>query len=467
VTLMIKHIFDSMNEALNEIKSEFPHAFGPKKDELLTQLNVLRSMSDTFIEEWLCFEEKLGVIKKSLHEAEKSDTDELSFVGAGEIDDWMEAYRRGQGYFQLLMFPQAVEAFEHVTQKEPDFIMGRLYLALGYLNKGQWDESRRQLQLVLGTASHHRMKAVAHNAMGCILAKEKLLEAALEHFEEANKLDGDFHDSMFNQAVCLFNKEMYEDAAERCRKYLSEKDNDWECMILLAYCYEHLDVMEKALSWRQVAVKVSGNVRVTLNLAHFYERTMEFKKAVETFEKVLVDQPDCALAYHGLGWCRWMLGEKEKGVALIKKGLTLSPNHVSFLFSLAWIHLQEEEWDEAESILYKILEIRPDHTMALAALSRLNSALGYYEDAKDVANRLITMPQGESIGLGCYQMGCVFMEEGCLSEAIAYFDEAIEKGTAVKESKFYKGLCHYLMDNREYAEQSWKDLKMKNKLPLN
>jgi tetratricopeptide (TPR) repeat protein len=463
---MIKHIFDSMNEALDEIKTEFPHALGPRKEELLMQLNVLRSMSDTFIEEWLSFEEKLGIVKESCHTSEEFDTDELAFVGIGDIDDWMDAYRRGQGYYQLLMFPQAVEEFEQVTNKEPDFIMGRLYLALGYLNKGQWDESRRQLQLVLGTAKHHRMKAVAHNALGCILAKENQLEAALEHFEKATELDAQFYDSVFNQAVCLFNREMYEDASERCRKFLSEKDNDWECMLLLAHCYDCMELMDKALSWRQVAMKISGNVKVILDLARFYERTMEFKKAVETFDKVIIEQPDCAVAYHGAGWCRWMMGEKEKGVTLIKKALTLLPNHLSFLFSLAWIRLQEEQWSDAENILYKILEIKPDHAMALAALSRLNSALGYYEDAKDVANRLISMPQGDSIGLGCYQMGCVFMEEGNLNEAISYFDEAIKKRTAVKESNFYKGLCHYLLGEREYAEQSWQDLKMKKNVPL-
>lgn len=465
---MIQHIFDSMSEALDEIKSEYPHAIGPRKEELMTQLSVLRSMSDTFIEQWLTFEEKLGTVREVCRHSEASDTDESSFIdNQGEAgEEWMEAYRRGQGYYQLLMYPKAAEEFEQVTQKEPEFVMGRLYLALSYLNKGQWDESRRHLKLVLGTTQHPKMKALAHNAMGCILANENQMDGALKHFEESSELDDQFYDPVFNQAMCLLKKEMFEEAAERCRKFLSEKSNDWECMILLAQCYEQMGHVDKALSWRQVAMKVSGNVKVTLDLAQFYERSMEFKQAAEAFEKVLNDQPNHADAYHGLGWCKWIIGEKETGSGLIKKALSLSPNHVSYLFSLGWIQLQEEKWDEAEKILYKILEIDPDHVMALAALSRLNTALGYFEVAKDAAHRLIDLSQGDSIGLGCYQMGCVFMEEGSFESAISYFEDAIQKNVAVKESNFYKGLCHYLLGNRDYAESSWKNLKGIGGLPI-
>jgi tetratricopeptide (TPR) repeat protein len=465
---MIQHIFESMSEALEEIKTEFPNAIGPRKEELMTQLSVLRSMSDTFIEEWLSFEEKLGLVREACRHSEATDTDESAFIG--NVDDvgeeWMEAYRRGQGYYQLLMYPKAAEEFEQVTQKEPEFVMGRLYLALSYLNKGQWDDSRRQLNLVLGTAQHVKIKALAHNAMGCILAKENQMDGALKHFEESAEQDGNFYDPVFNQAICLLKKEMVEEAAERCRKFLSEKDNDWECMVLLAQCYEKMGHMDKALSWRQVAMKVSGNVKVTLDLAQFYERSMEFQKAADAFEKVLGEQPNSAEAYHGLGWCKWILGEKEAGNGLIMKALTLRPNHVSYLFSLGWIQIQEQNWDEAEKILYKILEIDPDHMLTLAALSRLNTALGYFEAAKDAAHRLIDLSQGDSIGLGCYQMGCVFMEEANYESAVSYFDDAIQKNVAVKESNFYKGLCHYMLGNRDFAESSWKNLKGSHSLPI-
>ena len=57
---MFKHLFSTMNEVLEEIQKEYPNSDVEKKAELDEQLQVLKTMSDEFIEAWLLFEEKLG-----------------------------------------------------------------------------------------------------------------------------------------------------------------------------------------------------------------------------------------------------------------------------------------------------------------------------------------------------------------------------------------------------------------------
>ncbi len=51
-----------------------------------------------------------------------------------------ETFRRGQGYYKLLMFEQAIAEFEQLVRQYGDFLIARLYLAMGYLQKGDLDE---------------------------------------------------------------------------------------------------------------------------------------------------------------------------------------------------------------------------------------------------------------------------------------------------------------------------------------
>lgn len=462
VSLMMKQIFETMKEALDDIKQELPHALGPRKEELLTQLSVLRSMSDVFIEEWLGFEEQLGHVKEVCQVSVASGLDEDSYKQLPAYDEWIDTYRRGQGYYHLLMYPQAANEFEQVMEKEPDFLLGRLYLALSYLQKGQLAESTRQLQFILAMTSHPQIKALTHNALGCILAKQHKLELAQEQFESASKADPRFSDSKFNRALCLYYREQYEEALEGCKSFLAEKENDWECIILLAHCYEKLEDLDKSLALRQMALKIGNQSLVMNDIARYYERQMEFETAVEWYEKILMDWPDDVQAVHGAGWNYWAMGDKNKGKQWIERALVLKPGDLNILFSLSWVQMTDGDWQEAEKNLRHILHIKPDHSLALATLSRVKCFYGEYDEAKEMAEHLMTKTTAasSSVGIGSYQMGYIFMETGCFEEAIPYFEEAIEQGAAVREGFFYKGFCHYMLGDLDRAEECWQRIKV-------
>ncbi|NEW06038.1 hypothetical protein GK047_08455 [Paenibacillus sp. SYP-B3998] len=193
---MFKHLFSTMNEVLEEIQKEYPSSNGDKKAELDEQLQVLKTMSDEFIEAWLLFEEKLGkfygavpISTQTLHN-ELMDLD----LSSKQTDEFM----RGQGYYKLHMYDQAILEFETLIKRQPDFLLARVYLAMGYLRKGEYGEAYRHFQFLLPLTENSKMKAISYNAMGCIQIQNQNMEKAFEYFQKAYHTDPSCMEPLIN-----------------------------------------------------------------------------------------------------------------------------------------------------------------------------------------------------------------------------------------------------------------------------
>ncbi|MFU2106659.1 tetratricopeptide repeat protein [Paenibacillus larvae] len=195
-TLMFKQLFGTMNEVLDDIIKESKTATGAAKQELEEQLTALKAMSDECIEQWLLFEEKLSQFVHSatmktptLHQ----DLLELDWTGKQS-----EEFLRGQGYFKLYMYRQAIQEFEKLVQKEPDFLLARIYLAMGYLKQGELPEAKRHFQLLAPLVDNAQMKAITYNALGCIQFSSKHLDQAFEYFKKAYSADPSIVEPLLN-----------------------------------------------------------------------------------------------------------------------------------------------------------------------------------------------------------------------------------------------------------------------------
>jgi tetratricopeptide (TPR) repeat protein len=196
---MFKHLFSTMHEVLDRIAQEYPTATGLKKEQLEEQLQVLKAMSDEFIEAWLCFEEKMG----GFYSAAQLNSDMLhnNLLDLEVAGKQSEEFLRGQGYYKLLMYDQAIQEFEKLLKLQPDFLLARVYLAMGYLRKGDYGEAYRHFQFLLPLTENAKMKAISYNAMGCIQVQNQNLDKAYEYFKKAYHTDPSCMDPLMNQPL--------------------------------------------------------------------------------------------------------------------------------------------------------------------------------------------------------------------------------------------------------------------------
>lgn len=201
---MLQHVFATMNELLDKVIQQYAHVEGEQKKKLEHQLSLLCSMSDHIMEEWLCFDERLSLIKPRNNKGKIKRGPQPCTIKAAKqsVPDNGDPYQRGQGYYCLMMYKDATKHLEQAIQVQPKNIGVRTYLAMSYLHLGNCREAGRHFQFIIPLTNSNSMKAIAYNALGCIYVKQNQFGKAQAYFQKAHKLDPTFPGPIMNLKVC-------------------------------------------------------------------------------------------------------------------------------------------------------------------------------------------------------------------------------------------------------------------------
>lgn len=201
--IVFNPLFASMNEVLDEIIADYDTANYAQKAEMDEKLRMLRGMSDICIEQWLLFEEKMGkyLQQRAQQQQTPSPSPDLELSGKHS-----ELFQRGQGYYKLNMYDEAIREFEGIVRSEPDFLLARVYLGMSFLHKGDTLEAYRLFQLLIHISENDQMKAISYNAMACIHMLRHNLEKAYEYFRKAYKSDPAVVEPLFMMGLCYEHK---------------------------------------------------------------------------------------------------------------------------------------------------------------------------------------------------------------------------------------------------------------------
>lgn len=214
---MFQHMFSSMNQMLDQIIEQYQDAGEQEKQEYVKQMNELKKMSDTFIEQWLEFEEKFADFKEKQIVLESNQTTSTESnvqkfpvkasqtCNASDLEIPNEAapiISKGQGYYKLFMFPQAAVQFQSVIVQTPECNLARLFLGMTHMHLQNWNEAQRHFQLLIALTDFPKWLAMGYNALGCIQAVHMNLAQAEKLFMKAHDACPSFKDPLNNLKSC-------------------------------------------------------------------------------------------------------------------------------------------------------------------------------------------------------------------------------------------------------------------------
>jgi tetratricopeptide (TPR) repeat protein len=235
---MFQHMFTSMNEMLDGITKQYPQASDQERQLYLKQIRELKKMSDSFIEQWLEFEEKVADLQDcygleviDVSAAASEDKPVQAQASAGIIpaqvsthahgkplaisektscnmsdltipDDVAALVHKGQGYYKLFMFSNAADLFQDALTIAPECNLARLYLGMSQMHMQNWQEAQRQFQLLIELSDFPKWLALGYNALGCIQAVHMNLVQAEKLFRKAYEVYPSFTDSLNNLKSC-------------------------------------------------------------------------------------------------------------------------------------------------------------------------------------------------------------------------------------------------------------------------
>lgn len=465
--------FNWMKSALTQIETIYPHSPAEVKRELADRFHHLQDASDEWLDEWLLLQEQFqSIVSRHPELAMSRAPDGLFSVDSAEglpseeppknaAEFWMDEhalhqFREGQGYYELFMFPRAMEQFAHVVNAEPDFLLGRLYLALTHYHNGQLEKAEKQFKTVLRNAPNDEFRRFSHHMLGCLSVKRQQDVDALRHFSRALTIDSGDADTLFNLGACHFRLHSVRMAIPCFEQALQQNRDDWESLSYLASCYAALGDYEQAAFWRKRAYDVSQKPEIILAIANDYERENQPDNALKWNLYCVAKHPNWAEGYHGVAWSKWKRDRDPQAIVWLKKALTLKRNDENMLFSYWWMIQSAgtaHEQDRVKARLSAIMHASPLWKLVHGNRHRIK---GNVTQAEQALLPLLENSDARMRGAAHYELAHLQMAEQNWPGAVKHFHEARRCDEQLKDTWLFEGICHYLHGEKELSKKCLK-----------
>jgi len=220
----------------------------------------------------------------------------------------------------------------------------------------------------------------------------------------------------YGQALASFNQKEFRASANYCRKSIKHAPENMNALNLLAINAHQLKKFKTAAKLYQIANKLSPNNPVLLNnqgsilkiqgdisgaiaayqqamaaapqltearfnLAKLYEETAQPLKAIECYEKILLQDSNNIQALLRSGDLLQRLKQERVAIKAYKRVLSLQPDNISGLLSLAVCLQSMDLHHEAVGYYKKVIALQPENPQAYVNLGVAYKKIESYDDA--------------------------------------------------------------------------------------
>ena len=300
---------------------------------------------------------KLAMVERSLHQMDAAERDLSVFqtlsknAPAGPypyqhlfdyVDNRSSLSSQNRAELDLTQLTEEIS-------KHPDQPQNLYLLAETYLKLGKFDEARSAIvQLDRLSAGDYRTET----GVGVLLARYRLYDDAIQHFQSALAANPDSDDVKFDLADAYFRKGAYRQALDSAKQVSPEGQQDGAFLALLGDIYAHLGDSAQASEIFQGAIKRNpDNDQYYLSLALVELRGNNFAGADETLRKGLTRIPASGKLFWGLGLVAVLEGKTPEAEQELERAVDLLPEWPGSYSTLGVFYFQTGEIGKAREVL--------------------------------------------------------------------------------------------------------------------
>ena len=300
---------------------------------------------------------KLAMVERSLHQMEAAQRD-LSVFQTLSKNASAGPYPY-QHLFDYLNNRSALNAQDQtqldVTEltaqikKHPDQPRDLYLLAEANLKLAQVDEARKAIaQLDEISATDFRTQT----GVGVLLARFRLYDDAIQHFQMALKANPDSDDVKFDLADAYFRKGLATEALEAAEKLSAPGQQDDTFLSLLGDIHTRLGETAKAADIFRDAIRRNPDKdQPYLSLALVQLRQSDVAGAEETLRKGLVRMSGSGKLLWGLGVVSVLEGKTSVAGEHLERAVNLLPEWIGSYSTLGVFYFQTGQIDKAREVL--------------------------------------------------------------------------------------------------------------------
>lgn len=257
------------------------------------------------------------------------------------------------------------------------------------------------------------------------------------------------------------NDESYAHLVKRPNLSLSEQSTHGDSVVL------HQALAEKYYSDRQyhlavaefstVAELAPGDASAYEGLGRSYREMGEFDKAIKALEKGISITPQSYTSpiYAKLLCCKAvtcdMMGRHEEAIIEYEKATKFDPTNDTYYNNKGFSYLLQGQVEASISAFKKAIEINPNNKTAHSNLGYAYGLKGMYELA------LNEFKQAGDEAPAYNNMGYIYTTTGKLAEAIASYNNALKIDPSISSTYYNKGRTYELMGDIDNAIQAYQD----------
>jgi tetratricopeptide (TPR) repeat protein len=300
---------------------------------------------------------KLAMVERSLHQTQAAQRD-LSVFQTLSKDVSPHPYTY-QNLFDYLNNRSALPAQDRAqldlqqlieeTTKHPDRPQNLYLLAETYLKLGNRDDALKTIvQLDQISAGDYRTQT----GVGVLLARYRLYDQAITHFQTALQASPDSDDVKFDLADAYFRKGAYPQALEASQSVSAAGQQDDSFLALLGDIYSHLgDTAHAQRIFREAIARNPDRDQYYLSLALVQLRENDLKSAEATLDEGLARTPASGKLLWGLGLVAALEGNTPEAQRHFERAVDLSPEWSGSYSTLGVFYYQTGEIAKAKEVL--------------------------------------------------------------------------------------------------------------------
>ncbi len=471
---MYHDLFLQMHQSLDQINEDFSNTDDIDEElSLLEKYLSIKEISDELKTELEKIQIKINQFEiendltdlqlfeqQALEQIEKSSPKQGEVVIELEENDFF-TLQKGIGFFDLWMYDEAIIHLEKIISKYPDFNLPRLYKAMTYYKKKEYELAKQEVQLLFQFSDDDDLNALGHNILGMVYGQLEDFDQAMNHLHKAIELHSNWNEPKFNLAMLLYRLNRIHDSIHILTELHQSNSKDWEVIYYLGKGHQKLKLYDKANEYFRKTYEITKQPAVIIQMIKYFESNRNYQQAIHWYKKWINLEPNTD-ALMGLAKNVWLTGKKEDGIAIIKKVLSIDSGNKEAQLIYAWM-LTEGNDKKAASIIdsfedYPEWENRFTESYLIANLARLYYLNNDAKNASRFSSMLLNSSHASIQALGNIVQGMIYLDQNLPEKALHHFLLSKTEAIQFPYLDFYLGYCHYLLGNTEQAKQAWTKL---------
>jgi tetratricopeptide (TPR) repeat protein len=234
-------------------------------------------------------------------------------------------------------------------QKHPDQPQDLYLLAETYLKLGRIEEARQTIaQLDRLSASDYRTQT----GIGVLLARYRLYDEAIQHFQTAARANPDSDDVKFDLADAYFRKGLYAQALGTAQQVSIAGQQDDTYLALLGDIQAHLGDTARATEiYRDAISRNPDNDQYYLSLTLVQLRSNDVRGATQTLRQGLARIPGSGKLLWGSGLVSVLEGNTAQAAERLERAVELLPEWAGSYSILGVFYYQTGQIEKAREVL--------------------------------------------------------------------------------------------------------------------